>query len=217
MNGKRKVTTESLIRLAGLFAILAGILYIGIQIFHPEDNLSSVNTNLWVIVASLTIAMSIFSLIGILGIYIRQAEETGWLGLAGFVTFSLFWLVSMSFSFTEAFVLPLLTNDAPTFVNGLLGIFGGTKSEVELGIFPILAPLAGGLYMLGGILLGIATLRAGVFPRMSGVLLAFSALVTLAAAIIPHPFDRILAIPMGIALIWLGSILFSGREKSNSK
>jgi len=217
MNGKRKVTTESLIRLAGLFAILAGILYIGIQIFHPEDNLSSVNTNLWVIVASLTIAMSIFSLIGILGIYIRQAKETGWLGLAGFVTFSLFWLVSMSFSFTEAFVLPLLTNDAPNFVNGILGIFGGTKSEVELGIFPTLAPFAGGLYMLGGILLGIATLRAGVFPRMSGVLLAFSAVVTLAAAIIPHPFDRILAIPMGIALIWLGSILLSGYERSNTK
>lgn len=217
MNGKRKVTTENLIRLAGLFAILAGILYIGIQIFHPEDNLSSVNTNLWVIVASLTIAMSIFSLIGILGIYITQAEETGWLGLAGFVTFSLFWLVSMSFSFTEAFVLPLLSNDAPKFVNGILGIFGGTKSEVELGIFPTLAPFAGGLYMLGGILLGIATLRAGVFPRMSGALLAFSAVVTLAAAIIPHPFDRILAIPMGIALIWLGSVLFSGHERSNGK
>jgi len=200
-----------------LICNIAGILYIGIQFFHPEDNLSSVNTNIWVIVASLTIAMSIFSLIGILGIYITQAEETGWLGLVGFVTFSLFWLASMSLSFTEAFVLPLLTNDAPNFVNGILGIFGGTKSDVEFGIFPILAPLAGGLYMLGGILLGIATLRAGVFPRMSGALLAFSAVVTLAAAIIPHPFDRILAIPMGIALIWLGSILFSGHEKSNSK
>lgn len=212
MSEKRKFTAEKLTRWAGLFAILAGIIYISIQFIHPEDNLSSINTNLWVIVASLTIAMSIFSLIGILGIYLRQVEETRWLGLIGFVTFSLFWLISMAFSFMEAFVLPLLTNNAPMFVEGIAGIFSGIKSEVDLGIFPILAPVAGILYIIGGLLLGIATFRAKVLPRMAGVLLSFSAVVTFAAAVIPHPFDRILAVPMGIALIWLGYALWSGRN-----
>ncbi len=209
MNEKRTVTAMNLNRWAGLFALLAGILYIGIQFFHPADYLSSVNTNGWIVVAALTTAMSLFSLIGILGIYFRQVAETSWLGLVGFIAFSLFWLISMTFSFIEAFVLPLLTYDAPKFVEGIVGIFGGTKSEVALGIFPVLAPLAGGLYILGGLLLGIATFRAKVLPRMAGALFAFSAVVTLAAAIISHPFDRILAIPMGLAFIWLGYALYS--------
>jgi len=215
MNKKRNVIRKSLFRCAGLFSILAGILYISIQFFHPADNLSSVSTSLWVIVAFLTIIMSIFQLIGILGIYIRQMEETKWLGLIGFLTFSLFWLISMTFSFIEAFVLPLLIEDAPMFVNGILGIFEGTKSDADLGIFPILAPFAGGLYMFGGLLFGIATFRARVFPRMAGILLAFSSVVTLAAAVIPHPFDRILAIPMGIAVIWLGYALLASQQEKD--
>lgn len=210
------VTATVLIRWAGLFAKFAGILYIVIQLIHPSDNISSVNSNSWVIVACLTNAMSLFSLIGITGIYARQVEETGWLGLIGFLIFSLFWLTSTAFSFTEAFVLPLLTADAPKFVEGFLGIFDGANSEVNLGVLPALAPLAGVMYILGGLLLGVATFRAGVLPRFAAVLFAFGAVVTLAAAI-PHPLDRILAVPMGIALIWLGYALWSERERSIEK
>jgi drug/metabolite transporter (DMT)-like permease len=114
---KLEVTTMILIRWAGLFAILAGVLYIVIQLIHPSDHISSVNTNTWLIVACLTIAMSLFSLIGIIGIYTKQVKETGWLGLIGFLIFSLFWLAAMAFSFIEAFGLPLLTTDASKFVN----------------------------------------------------------------------------------------------------
>ncbi|WP_431028389.1 hypothetical protein [Lysinibacillus sp. LZ02] len=214
---KRKVTGKSLIRWAGFFAILAGILYISIQFIHPADNIASVNTGLWVVIACLTSIMSLFSLIGIIGIYTRQVEEAGWLGLIGFVFFSLFWVISMNFSFNEAFVLPLLTSDAPKFVEGILGIFGGTKSAVDLGIFPVLAPIAAVLYSLGGLLFGIAIFRASVLPRMAGALLSSAAVVTFAAAIIPHPFDRILAVPMGLALIWLGYALFSECKRSTGK
>ncbi|PRX69846.1 hypothetical protein B0G52_112206 [Cohnella sp. SGD-V74] len=131
------------------------------------------------------------------------------LGLAGFLAFSLFWLASIAFSFIEAFVLPLLTTEAPKFVKGFLGIFGGTDGEVDLGVLPALAPIAGVLYLLGGLLLGIATFRAGVLPRLGAALLAFGAAVTLAGGIIPHPLDRILAVPMGLAFIWLGYALWS--------
>jgi hypothetical protein len=202
-------TGQCFMRVAGVFALLAGILYIGIQFVHPADQLSSVRTSLWVAVACATSLMSLFSLIGITGIYSRQAEEAGWLGLIGFIFFGLFWLLSMNFSFNEAFVLPLLTTDAPEFVKGIVGLFSGTTSTVDLGIFPVLAPIAGILYALGGLLFGIATYRARIFPRMAGALLAFAAVVTFAAFVIPHPFDRILAIPMGAALIWLGYDLWA--------
>jgi hypothetical protein len=209
-----KVTASVLIRWAGLFAILAGILYIVIQLIHPSDDISSVNSNSWVIVACLTIAMSLFSVIGITGVYTRQVEETGWLGLAGYLIFSLFWLTAAVFSFIEAFVLPLLTADAPQFVEGFLGIIDGTYGDVNLGVLPVLAPLAGGMYILGGLLLGIATVRAGVLPRTAAVLLSSGAVVTLVASLVPHPLDRILAVPMGLALIWLGYALWSKRERS---
>lgn len=208
---KRRITGKSLMRWAGLFAIMAGILYTGIQFFHPEDHISSVGTGQWAVIACTTSIMSLFSLIGITGVYTRQAEEAGWLGMFGFILFNLFWLISINFSFNEAFVLPLLIDDAPKFVEGMVGIFGGTASTVNIGIFPILAPIAGLLYALGGFLFGIATFRAGVFPRMAGALLSFAAVITFTAAVIPHPFDRILAVPMGLALIWLGYVIWSER------
>lgn len=211
---KFKLTETVLIRWTGLSAIVAGILFIGIQLIHPPEQVSSVNSDIWVIVACLTLAMSLFSLIGITGIYASQVKESGWLGLIGYSLFSLFWLTSMAFSFIEAFVLPRLTTDAPEFVEGFLGIFGGAQSEVDLGVLPAVEPLAGVMYLLGGLLLGIAIYRAGVLPRLAGALLAFGAVVTIAAVVIPHPQNRILAVPMGLALIWLGYTLWSEPERS---
>lgn len=211
---ERGVTPTGLIRFSGLLAILAGTLFIAIQLIHPPDQLSSVNSDSWWVVGCLTSMMALFSLIGVAGIYGRQVKESSWLGLAGFLVFSLFWLATMIFSFVEAFILPLLTAEAPEFVEGFLGIFGGFASKADLGILPTLGPVAGVLYVLGGVLLGLATFRAGVMPRMAGVLLAFSAVATLGAAVIPHPFDRVLAVPMGIALIWLGASLWSERIRN---
>lgn len=208
---KWEITASGLIRFSGLFAILAGLLYIVIQLIHPPDELSSVSSNRWIVVASLTMGMSLFSLIGVLGMYLRQVRETGWLGLIGFIVFSLFWVMSFAFSFMEAFVLPLLATDAPEVVEGITGIFAGGVSGVNLGFLSILAPIAGGMYLLGGLLFGIAIFRADILPRIAAALLAFGAVVTLAAAIIPHPFDRILAFPMGLALMWLGYRLWSER------
>lgn len=205
--GKSEVTASGLSRGAGIFAILGGLLYIVIQFVHPSEHIDAVGSASWSIVACLTLAMSLFSFIGIAGVYGRQVTETGWPGLAGFLIFGLFWIASIAFSFVEAFVLPLIVSEAPTFVEGFLGIFGEADSEAYLGVFPILAPIAGGMYLLGGLLLGIATFRAGILPRMAGALLALGAAVTLAGAIIPHPYDRILAVPTGLAFIWLGYAL----------
>lgn len=60
---------------------------------------------------------------------------------------------------------PPLATTAPQFVDGFLGIASGHASEVNLGALPALYTLVGILYMLGGLLIGIATLRAGILPR----------------------------------------------------
>lgn len=205
-------TATKLIRWAGLAAMMAGVLFIVIQPIHPPETLSSVTTDAWAIVAYLTIAMALFGLIGVTGIYVRQVNEAGWLGLAGFLLFSFFWIATTAFAFAEAFVLPVLATDAPKFVEGFMGIFSGSASEVPLGVLPAVAPIAGVIYILSGLLLGIATFRAGILPRGAGGLLAFGAVATLASGLLPHPLDRFLAVPMGFALIWLGYALWSERQ-----
>jgi hypothetical protein len=205
-----KPTAAGLMRAAGVAAIIAGSLFIIIQAIHPADVLSSVGTGRWVLVHVLGVAMGMFALFGVSGIHARQVEKAGWLGLAGYALFALFWAITMAFQFVEAFVTPALTGEAPRFVEGVLGIASNTKSDVDLGALPAINAVTGFAgYVLGGLLFGIATFRAGVLPRRAGALLAMAALSVLAAPVIGHPFDRLLAIPMGAALMWLGSALAS--------
>ena len=71
--------------------------------------------------------------------------------------------------------------------------------------------------MLGGLLFGIATLRAGVLPRWAGGLLAIGVVLPLvASSLVPHPFDRIFAVPVGLALAWLGYALWAEQRKHAS-
>ena len=124
----------------------------------------------------------------------------------------------MAFQFTEAFISPLLATAAPKFVEGFLGIVTGAPGEIDLGALPVVYKLTGFLgYMLGGLLFGIATLRAGILPRWAGGLLAFGAATVLAGALLPHPLDRIMAVPVGLALAWLGYALWSERLEQVSE
>lgn len=212
------MNTRNLIRWAGLSALVAGTIFAGIQPIHPLDVLASVTTTHWVIIQSLKTAMCIFGLLGLTGLYARQANEAGWLGLAGYLLFSLFFAHTLPFAFTEAFILPLLATEAPTFVEGFLGIFNGHPVQTNLGALPLLYTLAGSVgYVLGGLLFGIATLRAGILPRRAASLLAIGSLAPFVLAMLPHPLDRTFAVPTGLALVWLGYALWSERQEHASE
>jgi hypothetical protein len=214
---KMKITASSLIRWAGLPAMVAGILFIAIQAIHPFDVLSSVTTARWAIVHYLGVAMCFFGLLGLAGLYARQVKEAGWLGLAGYLLFSLFWALSLAFQFIEAFISPVLATEAPQFVEGFLGIVTGQASEMNLGALPTVYMLTGLLYLLGGLLFGIATFRASILPRWAAGLLAVGiVLPLLGSSLVPHPFDRIFAVPVGLALAWLGYALWSERREQVS-
>jgi membrane protein implicated in regulation of membrane protease activity len=53
---------------------------------------------------------------------------------------------------------------------------------------------------------GLAAMAAG--------LLAVAAALTPAAALLPHAIQRLVAIPVGLALAWMGYALFSERRTS---
>src|SRR5919112_6590058 len=168
-----KITAPSLVRWTGLSAMVAGICFLVLGLLHPPNVLSSVTTTRWTIVHSLAVAMSFFGLLGIMGLYARQVKEAGWLGLAGFLLLIVCWWLQTAFVFAEAFIAPPLASTAPTFVDGLLGISYGNTGGIDLGSLPAIYSLGIGIpYMLGGLLFGIATLRARVLPRWPAGLLA---------------------------------------------
>src|SRR5690349_20188249 len=98
---KPKVTTSALMRLAGASAVAAGLCFMIIGMFHPENVPSAVTTATWVNAHIAAFALGFFGLFGMAGLYARQAEKTGWLGLAGFVLFSIWMTLVCGFSFVE--------------------------------------------------------------------------------------------------------------------
>jgi hypothetical protein len=211
------ITASSLIRWAGLCAVVAGIIFAGIQPIHPPDVLASVNTSAWGIITPLKTVMSMLFLLGFTGLYARQVQESGWLGLVGYLLFSLCWALELAFIFAEAFIMPPLATAAPKFVEGFFGIFNGHPIEMNLGVLPAIWGLVGISYVLGSLLLGIATFRAGVLPRWAGGLLVVAAALTPLAALVPHPLNRFVAVPMGLALACLGYALWSERREKASE
>ena len=217
---KMKITSSKVIRWAGLAAMGSGILYIAVQAIHPLDVFSSVTTARWAIVHYLSIVMDLLAMLGIAGLYARQVEKSGWLGLAGYLLFSGFWAFSVALHFIEAFISPVVANVAPKFVEGLLGMVNGHATEINLGALPTVYGLLIGVvgYVLGGLLFGIATFRARVLPRWAGGLLAIGTLLpVLLSSVVHHPFDRLFAVPVGLALAWLGYALWSERREPVSE
>ncbi len=215
---KTKITTSKLIRWSGLAAMVAGIIFVVVQTIHPPDILSSVTTRMWIIVHYLTFTMCLLGLLGITGIYARQVEKAGWLGLTGFLLFAFFYAITAAEIFVEAIILPLLASEAPKYVTGFLGMIDGIASNVNLGALPLVWQLTGLLYVLGGLLFGIATFRAGILSRWAAALFGLGAVSSLAFGILlPHEFVRLAAVPVGLGLVWLGYSLLSERRAQVSE
>jgi len=204
-----KITNENLMRLAGLSALLAGVCYVLVGIFHPANVPASVTTTRWQAVHIIACAMSVFGVLGMAGLYAKQAVRTGWLGLLGYVLLSAWFVLIMGFSFVEAFVLPHVASAVPGFVQAWMGMFNGPSGAFDLGALPTIWTLTAPVYILGGLTFGIATFRAGIFPRWAGALLAVSTALAPVAALLPNASQPKTAIPMGIALVWLGFALWS--------
>src|ERR687885_615518 len=140
-----KLTTSSLMRLAGLSAVVAGLCFLVIGLFHPLNEPSAVNAT-WVAVHIAATALGFFGLFGMAGLYARRMAEGGWLGLAGFLLFTVWMTLVCGFSFVEAFILPKLATEFPAFIAGWMGMLVGPPSTFDLGILPLLWTISGPIF-----------------------------------------------------------------------
>jgi hypothetical protein len=162
------MTPHTLLRWSSLAALVAGSLKIVIAFFHyfsfpPDLSRSAVMTlSAWQIQQAVDLAGKMLFLWALVGLYSRQAKETGLLGLVGYLT--LFTGFMLSFGTQWGFFIfgPDLAKAAPAVLDS--DIPSGLLGNVAL-LFPFV--LAG----LGLILFGLATLRAKVYPRPLAALL----------------------------------------------
>ncbi|MFL6135657.1 MAG: hypothetical protein ACJ72A_22830 [Nocardioidaceae bacterium] len=202
------ITTTGLTKAAGAAAAVAGAIFIAVQIGHPSFDTYTTQTTEWVARCSAKAVMSALALAGLTGIYLHQHRKAGLLGLVGYLVFAAGYLAMMSVEVIAVFVLPQLVDTQPAFVNDVVVASGGGTPNGDIGSMMTLFALTGVLYIVGGLLFGIALFRTGVLVRWAAVLLAVSTVATAALKVLPESFDRPMAVPEGIALIALGVSLW---------
>ncbi len=133
----------------------------------------------------------------LIGIYSRQSRSAGTVGLWAFVVVFLGATLTVGNVWAEVFVWPTLAQAAPDMMSGSVT---DMSSYLVAGLnvsFP--------LFGLGLILFGIATIRAGVYPRWAALLLIVSIPVTMFLDPTPGSFQESIGqILLGISVATLG-------------
>lgn len=207
------VTVTGLTRAAGLATAASGLLFGLVQFIHPDETVAAVTTTGWAVTHYLTLLMAVLGLAGITGVYLSQARRVGVVGLVGWLAFSGFYLVTTAYTFVEAFVLPELAGPAPRIVDEMLAIPGGGDTG-GLGAIAAFGTVSFALYLVGGVLLGIALFRGRAVARWAALLLAVAPVLTLAGPLVPHALLRLAALPMAVALVGVGISLWQRRPET---
>jgi hypothetical protein len=198
------MSTTALIRWSGGALLLAGAL-ITAHLFHPDGaDPNAMLDPAWSPVHILLGAGFIVSLLGLIGLHARQANEAGRLGAVGFaLVFVSTATVGGSILSDEGFILPAIARDdaAGTLLDPSGPIFGG-----PFGLVFLSASIA---FALGAILLGIATIRAGVLPRWAGVLLLAGGPLVPFAPPLPQVVGNVGGLLLGLGYVWLGYAVWS--------
>ena len=202
------ITPTKLTRVAGLSAVVAGLLFIAIQVKHPTLDVAFTTTTEWKVRQGVKVLMATLSLVGITGMYLRQVTKTGLLGLVGYVLFAIAYLIMLSIEVAGLVVIPAIAHSAPGYVTDVLTAATGGQPTGDIGLMQPLSMLNGVTYIAGGVLFGIALFRARILARWAAALLAVGAVSTIGVSVLPQVNYRLFAIPTGVAMVGLGYSLW---------
>jgi hypothetical protein len=110
---------------------------------------------------------------GLIALYLRQADAAGRLGVLAVVACLINMMLQAGWMFADLFIAPSIESLSPGLLDG--------STPPRLGVGFMLAWLANASFVL----LAVATLRARVLPRTTGIAIAVAGAVTL----IPLPVD----------------------------
>ncbi len=195
------MSSSNLIRWSGLAALVGGVLVVVYDVldaalFPGEQVSGAMATSSWFIVQILSLVGLVLITLGLVGLYARQVEQGETLGLVAFLVAFIGTVMVSGSVWSEAFIGPVVAEAAPELVGA------NPSGVVAAGII-----LAFGLFALGWLLFGLASLRAGVLPRGAALLLMVGAVLFFVVSSLEFPGSTIV---MGAALVWMGYALWSG-------
>lgn len=183
---------ENPVRLGGFAAILAGILLVVsdlLRLYIVNLAGTAVLDSIFFVEGWVSVLLAVVVQLGLVGLYAPYARAAGILGLIGLILAS----VGIELTMGSSVAVPF---DRPT--------VWPWETE-EYWEEPLAAILVLGLsFVLGCVLLGIAMLRARVYPRAAVALFIVGALILLTPLALS---DVIFA----VALVWLGYAIYARR------
>jgi hypothetical protein len=200
------MSSTTLFRLSGIVLLLGAAVSViaGLMTLFFDSSLSAspstIQSPLWSTYWSLVFVALALVLMGLPALYLRQAGGRG--GLLGLIAVFLVVLGSflgMAITAYSVSIMPLLAAKAPNLINA--------GYESSLALFGIGATAFG---IIGPILLGIAVIRAKVFPSFIGILLIVAAVLspsTEFSGLLFTLLGLVGTIAAAIAYGWVGMIL----------
>jgi hypothetical protein len=204
------MATDRLVRwgaIAWLLSAVAGIISI---VLAPSDfAANAVLSSLWIPShAVLTISFMLF-LFGLPGFHLVQADKTGRLGSIGFVLTFFGVLILTAQVIVATWILPVIAMrpDAPKTAFQMLDPSGPLPYFSWI-VFAAYIPAGVGLIMMG-----IATMQAGVLPRWAGLLLIIATVLDF--AVLGGARGELIVklgdVAFDVAKVWIAyAILFEG-------
>ncbi len=203
------MSASNLIRVGGLAAVLAGALLLIADLWSlllefiigGSENFSEFAvTPSWTVLSTIFLLGSLLLLVALVGLYARQSEAAGALGLVGFLVALVGTGLLVGMMWTMAFVVPSAAIEAPAFLDA-----EETAGPLDMGFM-----LSGIAVAVGWVLFGLATLRARVLPRRATIVLIIGALLT----VLPLPATTLV---IDVAVAWLGLSLLSGQGRTTAE
>jgi len=194
------MSSSNLIRWSGLSALVGGGLLAAFDIldavlFLGKQDSEIMGTGLWLIVQLMGLAALVFFILGLVGLYARQAEQAGSFGVVSFLVAFVGTMMLFAMLWGEPFLGPTLVKEAPEILD--------VEPSGSMTVWVIITLI---LFALGYTLFGLASLQTHVLPRGASVLLIIGAVLAFVLQLLDLPFSVFV---LGAAMAWMGYSLWS--------
>lgn len=197
------------LRWGGLAALLGPLLVLAANLYglwetrayggNSEGVLAAATTTPHMLFGGVRLLGGLLLVFGLIALYVYQFEAAGKLGFVGFVVSMSGTVLLTGQAWFFAFFEAALVTEVPAFVETAMAGEAGMLLTTGL-MIPLVTQA------IGWTIFGIATYRAGVFPRLA------AGVLTVGALLLFVPIEGI-PVVFQLAIAYLGFLVFTGRVK----